>query len=658
MDFIASYNTGSSDPCITYGVPGDDNSWNSVGYATAQGCCSTNTNWAKAGKKPVMTNVSRATKLTPFTTASAVGKNDSKNLEKGIPAELTALTKVWGFNAKNWVHGGVHADNVGCWQSAKGFTVKYNGEQWTQNQMLWTRQTGDNYDPAQDPYGVLCPAPDGIFTKALKSSQEDGCKGCDASTQILGDLEADSSCLDPYTQACGINNTLTTGYMTTPQWNGKVNNAGPVMHQYNTTTFPGTDAGKPAFPSGTNGYSNPKGRVGGCFATQQMYGPGKFTVLANLPPTAVSNPASPIIQKGFPKVDPTTGAYPSTSASSLPGGRGYVFAMWTFSYTEAYGVKEGVAGPTSMGYATTCPSGECGPTPGTKPVEQTAAGGKITNGPKTFANIPGLVQGDEADGWYAVHNHEIDIEIPANSAENAGADMMDKMGLNTANYNTWMTDNNSYDVGALALYQQAQADAPTGKFFCAVGPEDDHDTFHEYTFVWYVDPKASATSDGSYVAFYQDGVEVYKCKRFVPRRSGRVIIGLWPAWWGSNYYPMDFNQVYCKMARMEFLPQNNYSGLFPGGALVTNGTQMYDQFNPTTGLEIRCGFSKLSLAARRPVSLDGRTVSPILNSTSNGIPWWAILVAAIGAALLVGIITYFSTRKSLLNKKMPKGVGI
>ena len=662
--FISAYNTNAQeDACITTGVPDAvGNVWNTVGYTTAQGCCSTDASWAAAKLKPVATNAARRTRLTPFTTASALGANDSAGMDGGMPTELVALKKVWGLNGNNWVHGGVHPDNVGLWAAAPGssFTVKWGTAAWTQESMLWSRQTGDDYTAAADPYGVLNPAPVGLFFTKTKPTANLECLGCTVSTgQVMGGdggTAQTPTCADPFGQVCGLTDTLPTD-LTQQPW---VSYPQPPPHD--TKTFPGFSHTTlpfdppPAGVSDANGYANARGRVGGVFATQSMYGPGKFSVLANLPPTGVTDKSSPIKQANFPGVDPKTGAYPYAGADALPGGRGYVFALWTFAYTEAYEPAKGNTDwPYSMGMATKCPDSpggsSCGATPGEYPAEM-LNGEALVNGPRTYPDIPGLVQGSTSDGTYATHNHEIDIEIPANSAEFGGPSMMDNLKLDTANFNTWQTDDNSYSEGALALYQQAQCTAPAGKFFCAVGPEDDQDTFHEYTFVWYVDPASAdpaSTTDGSYVAFYLDGVEAYRVKRFVPRRSGRVLIGLWPAWWGSNYYPMAFNQVYCKIARMEFVPQGTYAGpTIP--MLVTNGGQMYDQMTPTTGADLACGIGMI--ADRQPVVIagDGGPLAPAAvaiapatapattpaAAASSPFPLWAIILCAVLGALLVG----------------------
>ena len=689
--FIASYNTGADDACISLGIPdAQGNAWNTVAYTTAQGCCSTDASWASAKLKPAATNAARRTRLTPFTTASALGANDSAGMDAGMPDELVALKKVWGLSPNNWVHGGVHPDNVGLWRAAPGtsFTVKWGSATWQQASMLWSRQTGDDYAADADPYGATNPAPIGLFFTKTKPAANLACLGCSVGTgQVMGSgsgsggsADGSAACEDPFKQVCGDTDSLPTDTTQVP-W---VAYPQPAPHE--DKTFPGfTNTTLPFKPpagvSDKNGYANARGRVGGVFATQSMYGPGKFSVLANLPPTGVTSPTSPIVQAGYPGVNPKTGAYPYTGADALPGGRGYVFALWTFAYTEAYApAKDNTDWPYSMGTATKCPESmdgsSCGPKPGAYPAEM-LNGEALVNASRTYPDIPGLVQGTTDGGTYATHNHEIDIEIPANSAEFQGAAMMDNLGLNTANFNTWQTDDNSYTQGALALYQQAQCTAPAGKFFCAVAPEDDQDTFHEYTFVWYVDPASADASidasgqatmtDNSYVAFYLDGVEAYRVKRFVPRRSGRVLIGLWPAWWGSNYYPMDFNQVYCKIARMEFVPQGRYdNSTIP--MLVTNGGQMYDQMTPTTGADLACGIGMLTSRQATIIAGDGGALPPSVAplpvppaagpkpapapGPKAGLPVWAIVLIVIGVLAVMGGIgggLYYAHTKGKLD---------
>lgn len=724
--YLAFYNSLQNMPgnaCITQGVPNPDSSktnpaWNTVGYVTGSGCCSTKQAWTTGAASgvvaaPIGNNDSKATRLTPFSTAGKVGAYSDAGLRKGLPADLTALTKVWGFSQTSWMHGGVHADNVGVWAKdvhGKPFTIKLPGQKpYTQDTMLWVRMTGDNYDPTKDPYGSIYPAPNGSYISAcagLTYTNQKGCNGtCDVNpatglvlapgpktpaTGSAGTVCIPSNGSSPYTQVCN-QYPLTSDIMANPggpsatseQCYSRVagfakcaKGDGLALEQcvldnvFDASTVPSTGpAGvatsyattvQPWAPFAINGYSNPKGRVGGCFATRDMYGPGKFSVMVNLPPTAPvpGRPgAAANAVAGYPMVHPYTGQYPVTAADGgVPGGRGYVFSMWSFAYTEAYAAKTGLISPFSATDGLDKRTNQ----PLMNPVTvELASGSGMSNGSVVRPAVPGIIQGSDDDGWFVVHNHEIDIEIPANSAQAQGPKMTDTLGLDTANFNTWLSDADNYAADSPALYQQVQARAPKGQFFASVGPDDDNSTFHEFSFVWYVDPKeefdynaangavgsVKDTTCNSYVAFYRDGEEIFKCHRFVPRRSGRVLIGLWPAWWGSNYAPLAFNHVYASIARLEFVPQCDINNVpFPGGALVTNGTQMYDTNFPVPGASdglkhsgsapsvtgISCGF-ETEVKKRLPCSVTGACGAV----SSTALPIWAIVVIIIGAALVV-----------------------
>jgi hypothetical protein len=580
----------------------------------------------------------------------------------GIPPDLIALSKVWGVSPSHWMHGGVHQDNVGIWKTPPGgtpFKIKYNGSTWTQDALLWTRLTGDDYSAAKDPYGVACPAPDGLIQIKVHANQPAACQGCDVSKgQVMTGVP--EACSNAYVQNCGLARPLHPSDM------------GP----YNATTLP-WDASAP------NGYTNVKGRVGGVFATRDMYGPGAFSVLINLAPCAVPE-GSPNVAAGFPRVSPDGTVFPYSGPDGLPGGRGPVFAMWTFGYNEGYQVPDTTATQSpDAGFASTCANPSEPTTDRTgaacglqqQPLlSQQRTNGVLGSGVVQFPQVPGLLSADNTadNGFESTHNHEIDIEIPANSQQFQGAAMTSTLGWNTANFNTWLTDTDQYSAGATALYQQAQCTAPAGKYFAAVGPDDDQDTYHLLTIVWHVAPDNSSAA--SYVAFLVDGTEVYRTHQYVPRRSGRVLIGLWPAWWGTNYYPMDHNQVYAKIARMEFVPQVAPDGS-PLPGLVTSGGQMYDQelpvmvgtptpllgngancagaLGPLTSSQsvIACGLSydldvqgvqlcppstdASWMAVCPPGQTPAKPCSPVNGPPSDTVPTWAIAVIAVLAVLLV-----------------------
>lgn len=693
--FNSTSEGGPTNPCISQGVPqekdlkpGSPNPvWNTVPFSNGLGCCSPPSAWPTGSK----TNVSRITRLTPFSTASSPGAKNDANMSKGIPVDILGFTKVWGTSPSNWMHGGTHAANVGQWVgnlSGKPFTVKtpHQGS-WTQRTMLWCRMTGDKYDPTKDPYGTKNPAPNGSYlgTKAKLAqfgigddpTYEQEFKACEScTTTVVAPPTADAPCHMPFYQTCAQLPNLDIDTMSSPD--------GIVQGFSSSATTNYTNTTSPYDASISTGYSDPKGRVGGCFCTQQLYGPGKFSVLLNLPPTAPAKDTDGIVVKDFPMIDPFTGKYPSTVPGAVQGGRGYVFSMWTFGYSEAYpGAPAKDAPPSPYNMPNVLISNSA-----ISPVADVVQEGVFSNGNIDRPYVGNIVSGSSSNGFWATHNHEIDIEIPSNTGQTVtalGKSAGDVLGLNTANFNTWVTDCDSYTPGTKVLYQQAQATAPQGQFFASVGPGEDESTFHELSFVWYVDPAdevmsvsglpppVTTSSNGdpaltpaeqtfdanppptqSYVAFYRDGVEIFKCFRFVPRRSGRVVFGLWPAWWGSNYQPLTYNHVYARIARVDFVPQCDIDNKpFSGGALVTNAAQMYDQELPvpsgipTAALATIPGMGSQEIAC----GFDLATLNRVPPPPSKKFPIWVIILIAI---LVVIVIVVAITTPVVLEKQKRK----
>lgn len=692
-----------ANPCVAVGVPAKPSdttpAWNVVGTTTGMGCCVPP---GASSMQPGTPN-NRVTRLTAFSTASAPGAPNAANLKGGIPLDLIAISKAWGIKSyaqlqkvvasgnagtTYFLHNGTDASNVGLWTG--NFTVKYKGQTWQQDRMLWCRQTGDNYKPELDPFGGPGAAPAGAGTfinddpEVVAQRRIAACKTCDAGV-ITGSTAAAAAAAcepggTPYFQTCD------TDHVTAD-----------IMNLYQEIAALSHTAGT----AQSTAPATVQSRCGGCFATRDQYGPGSFAVLANLPPTALLPgsdadgsplvlPTSPPLyvnalgQYGAAKVPNPVPTNTVPTAANLTqgarGGRGYVFALWTFNYTEAYPAPNSPAGqpwPYGMvgGPAATSAANAAGVTaPGGTQVEAGAAGitgTKLMNVDAAAsvdwwatAGQGTVAAGDSDDGFYTIHNHEIDIEIPANSAQAyTGLPGDVGPGMNTANYNTWLTDIGDYDPGTGALYQQVQSTLPTGQFYAAVGPDDDDDTFHEYKFVWVVDPadaaaaetaantpdaaaSAATESAGTYVAFFLDGVEQWRTHRFVPRRSGRVIFGLWPGWWGTNHGPMSFNHVYAKIARVDFVPQVNAEGAWQASA-VTNAPQMYDQLLPT-GRDIACGFeTPIPPSNRRGIPVpwaDGSSGSafpasgfpPSKSATSHMPPWWVWVLVGVAVVVIIG----------------------
>ncbi len=701
LEYLSFYNNLISNPanaCIEQGVPQSSAPGMGAGatapppFITSTGCCSRAEAWAgptSTGTPAASAaNLSRVTRTTPFTTASAVGAFDDAGLQAGVPPDLLGLTKVWGVSPAHWVHGGTHADNVGVWKGdAAGhpFNVKFAGKTWTQTCMLWCRMTGDTYDPAQDPWAAVYPAPAGSYISAFHALSDKACAFCDATLcarqVVLPDPSAPAcpaspsgvACINPFMEVCN-QYTLTTAIMEDPtaslpgpassapsppgaaaapdaSWihSGAAQSAvsGFVKVDQKTSTViapnPGATYASTTDPNDltgpSNGYSDPHGRVGGCFVTRDLYGPGKFSMLVAAPPTMPSPFDTNLQVPGFPAIDPKTGNYPYTGPDAVPGGRGYVLSMWTFSYSEVYGVPpEDSANDASTAFpmngtvsGTGASSGVPAAPDGIQYTNVVVEGADVITGTANNIGVkqPILAGMANLDAGAAIHNHEIDIEIPSNTDCYAGPDMPSKTGMNTANFNTWLSDTDAYGQGTTGnttFYQQVQAVAPPSQYFISVGPDDDQDTFHELSFVWHVDPQeatAAPSANKSYVAFYRDGVEIFKCFRFVPRRSGRVIIGLWPAWWGSNYKPLTFSHVYLKIARLEFVPQADITNL-PLPGLITSAAQTYDQefpvVNDTGNKEVACGFTT-PITKREPCTVEGACSSGDSGSHGASVPF-------------------------------------
>ena len=217
LKFYNSLVVNPGNACIEQGLP-NGTDVTSVGpppFITGTGCCSRASAWAgsRTGTpNSGAANVSRSTRLAPFTTASAVGAFDDAGLRGGVPPDLLGLTKVWGTSSSSWMHGGVHANNTGVWHrdlAGLPFQVHYQGASWTQECMLWVRMTGDAYDPTLDPWGAVYPAPVGSYVSAFHdNSASKGCGFCNAapsSNQVVtpeAGPAADAPCATPFTEDC------------------------------------------------------------------------------------------------------------------------------------------------------------------------------------------------------------------------------------------------------------------------------------------------------------------------------------------------------------------------------------------------------------------------------------------------------------------------
>jgi len=230
---------------------------------------------------------------------------------------------------------------------------------------------------------------------------------------------------------------------------------------------------KPVCPNWVDSESGK--RCGACLATMDNYGPGRYSVLAMVPKT------------------------------ESPDTRGYVFAIWSYSYMEVYPPHKNSGIPPSSQYID-------------KPVEFQVANcfkcdpsdpscnREIQVDPSLCKDIPRCTAPKGAESWWECftnHNSEIDIEIPANSPQFKSEPI--KLGWNTMNANTWIADNEMYGADDPAFYRQTQVTKNDGLFISENGE------YHLYEYDWRQEP------DGSYsVYFYFDGDLVHVQKAFAP----------------------------------------------------------------------------------------------------------------------------------------------
>lgn len=260
-------------------------------------------------------------------------------------------------------------------------------------------------------------------------------------------------------------------------------------------------------------YTSDGKRTGAVVGTKENYGPGRYHVRAMVP---------------------------RTDDVSLDG-RGYVFAIWTFHYEEVY--KNVKSHPLS---------------------------------PQYVDDAEGFASGSSGDGYYTGHNHEIDIEIPANSPQ------MENLGWDTMNFNTWIGDNAHYCDNCNVYYQQAQGNAPSGTTFISEDGE-----YHDYDIEWTTDNNDPSKNT---VTWFFDGKEIFSTQKFVPTRAGHLLVGPWPAWWGSNRQPTNFSTATVRIAEISIVPQANHAPL--------SFSQTYDQ--QFGSCDLSCDFLPLSGDAPTP----------------------------------------------------------
>ena len=277
-----------------------------------------------------------------------------------------------------------------------------------------------------------------------------------------------------------------------------------------------------------------KGRVGSILTSAQNYGSGLFEAYCRIP---------------------------NGNAAEV-GGLGYVFAMWTFHYTETYplywtlGSGTPTAGVNGSGWRTD-PAGQQwgGNQHATNPLNMShmeysgqgqsrmSCGLYSHNCDKTLNWCPPAFPGgprvcDKNNGPYTVINHEIDIEIPSNSCQLPKSDLgqrpeLSKSGIagwrtDTINLNSWVSDDQDYSTGS--PYRNVGVRRLDNRSYIAKDEED----YHWYGFVWCTGDDTVSPPRKPYIDFYFDRKFIQRITDVhVPSRAGKLNIGPWFGWWGG-----------------------------------------------------------------------------------------------------------------------------
>lgn len=226
------------------------------------------------------------------------------------------------------------------------------------------------------------------------------------------------------------------------------------------------------------------------------------------------------------------------------------------------------------------------------------------------------VQGSYMCGYYMNSNLEIDIEIPSNAPmlnrDPSGGSSADADGgwssavnvdlwkknttWSTMNLVPWVADKDIY-TGYKNLYQQqtltrtdAAADG-TPKTWVS-----DDGEFHAYTIEW-----VPLNGDKAFVRFYFDGKVVWETRRFTPKGAMRLVVGPWPAWWGTGGQPGKFDQAFVDIASIKIEPiTEDALGITRSPKLFldwSNIPQAFDQ-RTSTDSSYTCGFEEMPVVKR------------------------------------------------------------
>jgi hypothetical protein len=410
-------------------------------------------------------------------------------------------------------------------------------------------------------------------------------------------------------------------------------------------------------------------RTGACVVTRDLYGPGYYEATV-----------------WIPKTD-----WEGLGGSSSGKGRGYVFAMWMFQYTESY-TADGKTHTYPYNFKPTCqnctgwgdkkPScwsepdmtanpwcpllgGTCktwdesGPLPTEAPAQCDTGlrGKKCCTGPAQSdgcttctgdSDNPALAT--EGADLVTTWGSEIDIEIPSNAPGFTNEKNGNDLGWNTYNCNPWWGDMEQWEGEASAVpYSQEMSKLKTGDFTSEDG------FFHTLGFEWVCPPVEEGPS---VITWFFDGQPVHRTSRYAPNRVGRLVIGPWPASWGGGdgrWMPFETATVY--LADLSIIPYTDQS--------LVGGASAWPQSQDQAGLITRngepaigCDFKEFASAERKKHQSDKRkgphgppfTPGPGdgggggSGSGKGSIILWVI----IGVLLLLiigGVIWYFTTRK-------------
>ena len=402
-------------------------------------------------------------------------------------------------------------------------------------------------------------------------------------------------------------------------------------------------------------------RVGGCAVTKDLFGPGVYNILAYVP----------------------------TTGSKKLGGRGYCWAIWPFHNEEIYNENTDGQPVTDLNKTQyrdnikfPCFNG-CDDVEANPPICPSLGG----DGKKDDA-CKGTPDDHGSTDLFSVINHEIDIEVPANSPQ--FSDKWDTMlTWNTMNVTPWQQDMQNYDEFTGAYYSQINGKNSKRDFISSEHESSQTKDYHWYTIEWYVDPSTDITTSvqNSYIAIYFDdpfdpsgqtkfngnvlplkpsgdttntserGL-VAKTSRFVPTRAGRLNFGPWFSWWGFNNNAKlpgkpDFDTISCRVAHLSIIPMANYTN---GKNVGYSFPQNYDQQN-SAGEGTNCDFMPLNYLVtkgtplpKNPLKPDPQTPSSNQKSSSNSN---TLLIIGIVVAILF-VIGFLIFLIYFLKKKMKK----